>query len=148
MTASRPRSLCMAPVFSVKREECSLFRFLRGILGGVRRGTRDAPGIVFFLRLRYSFERRLVGLVIHLRLLLIRLLVVAAPIALAAAHLGMRGHCDQRQYRHCYREGLHDPCLPVMSELTLRPDDGNKRSAWRKYYSRFGGRTSAFVDGR
>ena len=43
---------------------------------GRLRGPRDAPRIVFFLGLRNSFERGLVGLLVDLRLLLVRLLVV------------------------------------------------------------------------
>src|SRR5260370_37710280 len=100
-----------------------LFRFL-----GRVRGTRDAPGVVFFLGLGNALKRGLVGLLVDLRFLLLALLV-AAPLPLATTpttHLGVRGHRDQRQYRHYRSEGLHYFCLPAIprSQTVLQPNDG------------------------
>src|SRR5437763_11890869 len=78
--------------------------FLFRLLGGLG-GPSDAPGIILLLRLRNPLERGLVGLLVHFRLFLFRLLCVALmPLA---THLRLRWQRDQRQ--HCRRdgEGLH-----------------------------------------
>jgi hypothetical protein len=69
---------------TITSERRGLFLLL---LDGICR-TRHAPGIVFFLGLGNPLERGLVGLLVHLRFLLVGFGVVAAmPLA---AHLRLR----------------------------------------------------------
>src|SRR5580704_9046373 len=90
--------------------------FLFRLFSRIRRAS-NAPRVIFFLGLRYSFECRLIGLFVDLRLLLIGFPVVVAVIPLAAAHLGVRGRRDQRQHHRCPREGLHRLGLPSCQSL-------------------------------
>src|SRR5258705_9796806 len=93
--------------------------FLFRLLGGLA-GPRNAPGIILLLGLRNPLERGLVGLLVHFRLFLLRLLCVA--LMPFAAHLRMRWQRDQRQ--HCRRngEGPHRLSLSAIpdAELTLQ----------------------------
>src|SRR6266446_7527816 len=99
---------CVDAAPAITSERRGLFLLL---LDGICR-TRHAPGIVFLLGLGNPLQRGLVGLLVHLRFLLVGLGVVA-PMPLAA-HLRLRRQNQQRQDRRRDRHTLHRIRLPAV----------------------------------